>query len=82
MLFTGNWLHHATIDVRKGGKVSICEIIGTNRLEYGEVRRIPCRPQTVGRFVRLTKEKMKKKNKDVKMYLVFCEFEVYGTNGM
>ena len=76
MLFTGGLLHHAIIDVRKEKKVSICEIIGDNRLEYGEVRRIPCRPQTVGKFVRLTQKQ------NVEKYLIICELEVYGTNGM
>ena len=76
MLFTGAWLYRITIVARKGKKISICEIIQDNRLEFGEVRRIPCRPQTVGRFVRLTQ------NLNVEKYLVICELEVYGTNGM
>ena len=76
MLFTGEWLHHIIIDVLTEKKASVCEIIEDNHLEYGEVRRIPCRPQTVGKFVRLTQKH------HAKQYFVFCEVEVYGTIGM
>ena len=76
MLFTGEGFHHVIIDVLINKKASPCETIQDNHLEYGEVRRIPCRPQAVGKFVRLTQ------NQNVKAYFVFCEVEVYGMNGM
>ena len=55
-------------------EASICVII-VSALKDGETRKIPCRPETVGRIVRI------RQNATTPSTINLCELEVYGIFG-
>jgi len=67
-------LHDITIEARKDGHAIKCNYFGA-ALGAGESRRLPCPPETIGRYLRV------KKDPSDSGMLVLCEVEVYGTSG-
>jgi len=68
-------MHSLTIEAFTETRVSLCEVIRSVVLPT-EIKRIFCRSETLGRFVKITKKAAENN------ILLLCEVEVYGTKGI
>ena len=75
LLLTDPAMHNLTIEAFTETRVSLCGVVWP-AVQPTEIKRIFCRSETLGRFVKITKKAAENN------VLLLCEVEVYGTKGI